>query len=105
MDKQDEQNQLNIELTEEVAQGIYSNLAVISHSSSEFILDFIRLMPGVPKAHVKSRIIVTPEHAKRLLAALQDNILRYERQFGTINKGTDSTTFMPPITGFGVGEA
>jgi hypothetical protein len=105
MDKQDEQNQLNIELTEEVAQGIYSNLAVISHSSSEFILDFIRLMPGVPKAHVKSRIIVTPEHAKRLLAALQDNILRYERQFGTIKKATEGTTFMPPITGFGVGEA
>lgn len=105
MDKQDEQNQLNIELTEEVAQGIYSNLAVISHSSSEFILDFIRLMPGVPKAHVKSRIIVTPEHAKRLLAALQDNILRYERQFGTIKKSTEGTTFMPPIAGFGVGEA
>ncbi len=105
MDIQDEQNQLNIELTEEVAQGIYSNLAVISHSSSEFILDFIRLMPGVPKAHVKSRIIVTPEHAKRLLAALQDNISRYERQFGTIKKATDGTTFMPPIAGFGVGEA
>ena len=62
MEKQNEQNQLNIELSEEIAQGIYSNLAVISHSSSEFIVDFIRLMPGVPKAKVKSRIILTPEH-------------------------------------------
>jgi len=105
MEKTNEQNQLNIELSEEVAQGIYSNLAVISHSSSEFILDFIRLMPGVPKAHVKSRIIVTPEHAKRLLAALQDNLSRYERQFGTINKPTGGNTFMPPIIGFGGGEA
>lgn len=105
MDKQEEQNQLNIELTEEVAQGIYSNLAVISHSSSEFIIDFIRLMPGVPKAPVKSRIIVTPEHAKRLLAALQDNVLKYERQFGPINKPANGNTFMPPIIGFGGGEA
>lgn len=105
MDKKEEQHQLNIELTDDIAQGIYSNLVVISHSSSEFILDFIRLMPGVPKAHVKSRIIVTPEHAKRLLAALQENILRYERQFGTINKTPDGTTFMPPIAGFGMGEA
>ncbi|MDO9613615.1 MAG: DUF3467 domain-containing protein, partial [Bacteroidota bacterium] len=60
-------NQLQIELTEEIAQGIYSNLAVITHSSSEFVMDFIRVMPGIPKANVKSRIILTPEHAKRLL--------------------------------------
>ena len=59
-------NQINIELTEEVAEGIYSNLVMIAHSNSEFVLDFIRLMPGVPKAKVKSRIVVTPEHAKRL---------------------------------------
>ncbi|MDP4277716.1 MAG: DUF3467 domain-containing protein [Bacteroidota bacterium] len=106
MEKQNEQNQLNIELSEEIAQGIYSNLAVISHSSSEFIVDFIRLMPGVPKAKVKSRIILTPEHAKRLLAALQENIARYEMQFGPIKKPAEGgNTFMPPIIGFGGGEA
>jgi len=106
MEKPNEPNQLNIELSEEVAQGIYSNLAVISHSSSEFIVDFIRLMPGVPKAKVQSRIILTPEHAKRLLSALQDNIAKYESQFGQIKKAPGSgNTFMPPIVGFGGGEA
>ena len=64
-------NQLQIELTEEVAQGIYSNLAIITHSSSEFVVDFVRVMPGIPKANVKSRIILTPEHAKRLMLALR----------------------------------
>ena len=72
--KQNQENQLNIELSAEVAEGTYSNLAIISHSSSEFVIDFIRIMPGTPKANVKSRIILTPEHAKRLLFALQDNI-------------------------------
>ncbi|MDR2385383.1 MAG: DUF3467 domain-containing protein [Tannerella sp.] len=72
------QNQIQIELGEEVAQGIYSNLVVIAHSASDFILDFIRLVPGVPKAKVKSRIIMTPDNAKRLLFALQDNIQKYE---------------------------
>jgi hypothetical protein len=65
-------NQINIELAEEIAEGIYSNLAIITHSNSEFVVDFIRIMPGVPKARVKSRIILTPEHAKRLLSALND---------------------------------
>jgi hypothetical protein len=78
------QNQINIELDEEIAQGVYSNLAVITHSSSEFIVDFIRIMPGTPKAKVKSRIVLTPEHAKRLMAALQDNITKYEANFGPI---------------------
>ena len=78
--------QLSIELTEETAEGIYSNLVMIAHSPEEFILDFIRVMPGVPKARVKSRIIVTPPHAKRLLAALEDNIARYEAQFGPIGE-------------------
>lgn len=106
MDNSNDNNQLNIELTEEIAQGIYSNLAVISHSSSEFILDFIRLMPGVPKAKVQSRIILTPEHAKRLLSALQENVAKYEKQFGTIkNPSNGGNTFMPPIVGFGGGEA
>jgi hypothetical protein len=73
-----------IELKEEVAEGVYSNLAVIAHSSSEFVMDFVRIMPGVAKAQVKSRVIMTPEHAKRLVIALQDNLRRYERQFGEV---------------------
>ena len=84
MDNNENQNQLNIELSAEVAEGTYSNLAIISHSSSEFVIDFIRIMPGTPKANVKSRIILTPEHAKRLLFALQDNISKYEQQHGKI---------------------
>ena len=77
-------NELSIELSEEVAEGVYSNLAIITHSSSEFVLDFIRVMPGLPKAKVKSRIVLTPEHAKRLLGALQDNVNRFEAGQGTI---------------------
>lgn len=83
-DKNKKQNQLNIELSEEVAQGVYSNLAVITHSSAEFVLDFVRIMPGVPKAKVKSRIILTPEHAKRLLHALKDNVDKFEAIHGKI---------------------
>lgn len=88
MDKQKKnpENRLNIELTDEAAEGIYSNLAVISHSSSEFITDFVRVMPGVPKAPVKSRIIMTPENAKRLMKALQENIGKYEKHFGEIKE-------------------
>ena len=80
------QNQINIELPEEVAEGTYSNLAIISHSHSEFVADFIRLVPNVPKAKVKSRVILTPTHAKRLMRALADNIKKYESQFGTIQE-------------------
>ncbi|MBS3806499.1 MAG: DUF3467 domain-containing protein [Bacteroidales bacterium] len=83
-DDPNKKNQLNINLSEEVAQGIYSNLAVINHSSSEFILDYIRVMPGVPQAEVKTRVIMTPEHAKRFLNALQDNIEKYEKAYGEI---------------------
>ena len=79
-----EPNQLNIELPEDIAEGTYSNLAIISHSPQEFVVDFIRVMPGVPKAKVKSRVLLTPEHAKRLMKALADNIKKYEQQFGTI---------------------
>ncbi len=82
-------NQLNIELSEEVADGIYSNLAIITHSNSEFVVDFVKVMPGVPKAKVKSRIVLTPQHAKRLLAALQDNIHKFEAAHGPI-KQTES---------------
>jgi len=87
MEDQANKNQINIELSEEVAQGTYSNLAVITHSSSEFIVDFVRIMPGVPKAPVKSRVILTPEHAKRLLRALQDNVAKYESLHGPIKEG------------------
>lgn len=78
------ENPLNIELSEEMAEGIYSNLAIITHSDSEFVVDFVRVMPGVPKARVKSRIILTPEHAKRLLLALEDNVNRFETINGKI---------------------
>ncbi|SDT47070.1 Protein of unknown function [Mucilaginibacter mallensis] len=84
MEEEQNENQLNIELSEEIAEGIYSNLAIITHSSSEFVLDFIRVMPGVPKAKVKSRIILTPEHAKRLLTALEDNLEKFENANGRI---------------------
>lgn len=84
MEEQNNENHLNIELGEEIADGVYANLAIITHSSAEFVLDFIRVMPGVPKAKVKSRIILTPEHAKRLMHALQDNIEKYESVNGRI---------------------
>ena len=83
MDNKNE-NQLNIELSEEIADGIYSNLAIITHSNSEFVVDFIKVMPGVPKARVKSRIVLTPQHAKRLMKALADNVNRFEQMHGKI---------------------
>ena len=83
---QNQANQLNIELPEEVAEGTYSNLAIITHSNSEFVVDFVKVMPGVPKAKVKARILLTPQHAKRLLAALTDNIQKYEQVHGTIKQ-------------------
>ncbi len=82
--KQNQPTQLNIELPGEIAKGSYSNLAVISHSDAEFVLDFIQIIPGTPKAEVRSRIITTPQHAKRLLMALNENIEKYERAFGPI---------------------
>jgi len=88
-------NQINIELKEEIAQGIYSNLAIISHSSSEFILDFIRIMPGIPKAEVKSRIILTPEHAKRLLLALGENMSKFEATHGPVKIDERGPGFAP----------
>ncbi|MBB3187884.1 DUF3467 domain-containing protein [Microbacter margulisiae] len=103
METQD--NQFNIALSEEVAEGIYSNLAIISHSSSEFVVDFIRIMPGTPKANVKSRIILTPEHAKRLLMALQDNIAKYESIFGKIKVAEGSNNPMMPPINFNGGNA
>jgi hypothetical protein len=95
MEEQNEnQNQLNIELSEEVAEGIYSNLAIITHSPSEFVVDFIKMMPGVPKAKVKARIVLTPQHAKRLMKALKDNIAKFEQQHGAI-KDTEMPNVLP----------
>ena len=75
---------LQIELSEDIAEGVYTNLVMIAHNPEEFVLDFIRVLPGVPKARVKSRVVVTPGHAKRLLAALADNLAKYEAQYGDI---------------------
>jgi Protein of unknown function (DUF3467) len=95
---------IDIELTEDVAEGIYANLAMIAHSNAEFVVDFIRLMPGVPKAKVKSRIILTPEHAKRLLFALKDNLDKFEATFGKI-KHTEEALRYPLHFGSTIGEA
>ena len=99
-----QQGQLQLELPQEVAQGEYANFAIITHSSSDFVVDFARVLPGIPKAQVKSRIILAPEHAKRLLAALQENIMRSEREFGSIKiPNQESRTIAPfPV---GKGEA
>ena len=98
------ENQLNIELSEEIAEGTYVNLAMIAHSSSEFVIDFVRTMPGVPKAKVKSRIVISPDHAKRLYAALGDNIQKYEDRNGKIKQHDDNVPF-PINFGGQVGEA
>ncbi|WP_298367631.1 DUF3467 domain-containing protein [uncultured Lutibacter sp.] len=82
--KSNKEGQLNIELDDKTAEGTYSNLAIINHSVSEFIVDFISVMPGQPKAKVKSRIILTPQHAKRLVKALADNVNRFEKSHGEI---------------------
>lgn len=77
--------EMQLELSPEVAEGVYSNMAVIAHSPSEFVLDFVRVMPGMPKAKIMTRVMMTPENAKRLLGALNENIRRYEMQFGEID--------------------
>ena len=82
--KKPKQGQINIELDEKVAEGTYSNLAIINHSVSEFVLDFVSIMPGTPKSKVKSRIILTPQHAKRLVKALSENVNRFEKAHGEI---------------------
>lgn len=97
MENYKEEKQIQIELSDEIAQGTYSNLAIISHSSSEFVIDFIRIVPGAPKAKVKSRIILTPENAKRLLLALKDNIDKFEKVNGVIHLGNEPEGFFPPL--------
>ena len=104
MSKENKKEGLNIELTEEVAEGTYSNIAIINHSPSEFVVDFIQMMPGVPKAKVKSRIILTPQHAKRLMNALNDNISKFQAQHGEI-KDVDPTGGIPMNFGGPTAEA
>ncbi len=101
-DKEQKQKQINIELDEHTAEGIYSNLAIINHSASEFVIDFISLMPGAPMAKVKSRIVLTPQHAKKFLKALGDNVSRFEKAHGTI-KDYDQPTI--PLNFGPTGEA
>lgn len=103
MEPQNNQQQMQISVTPEVAQGKYANLAIIGHSQSEFILDFASVLPGNNAANVVSRIILTPDHAKRLLAALQDNIQKYEANFGKVNIQNGMQGGMP--MSFGGGEA
>jgi len=83
---QEDKNQLSIELSEETAEGIYSNLAVITHSDAEFIFDFVRIMPGIPKGKVKSRVFMTPKHAKKLHKALDENLKKYESAHGKVEE-------------------
>ena len=98
------QGQLQIELPQEISQGEYANFAIITHSSSDFVIDFARVLPGVPKAQVKSRVILAPEHARRLLGALQENIVRYEREFGPIKIPNQEPRTIAPFP-VGKGEA
>ncbi|MCQ2136789.1 MAG: DUF3467 domain-containing protein [Bacteroidales bacterium] len=96
-----DEKQMSIEVKPEVAKGSYSNLAIITHSHSEFIIDFASMLPGLPKPEVNNRIIMTPEHAKRLFLALQDNISKYENSNGPISLGEPKATY--PMGGFGGG--
>ena len=101
---QDQQQQINIELSEEMADGTYANLAVITHSFAEFVIDFVNVMPGLPKAKVKSRIVMTPQHAKRLMRAIIDNVKRYESQNGVI-KDQEQSNNLPFTFGGPTAEA
>ena len=84
MAEKKDNKQVTIDLPEELAQGVYSNLAIVNHSPTEFVVDFISMMPGMPKAKVKSRVVLTPQHAKRLIGALSENLKKYESNFGEI---------------------
>ena len=100
-----EKHHIDVELDESVSQGNYVNLAIIAHSTSEFVLDFATVLPGLPKAKVKSRVILAPEHAKRLLLSLQDNIARYESNVGRINIPQGVPQIKGGSQGFNMGEA
>jgi hypothetical protein len=101
-DNRPEDPMLNVEITDDVAAGIYSNLAIISHTSAEFIVDFVQVFPGVPKARVRSRVILSPSHFKRLLLAMQDNLHKYESRFGAIEIRDEN---LPPVAFGGPGLA
>ena len=99
MEETNKEQGMPIELKESVAEGVYSNMVVLAHSSTEFVCDFISVMPGMNKAQVKSRVIMAPEHAKRLLLSLQDNIRRYEAHFGEIRMtGAPSVQHSPKMS-------
>ena len=98
-DNKNQANQINIEISDEVGEGIYSNLAIITHSPAEFIIDFVKMMPGVPKAKVKSRIILTPQHAKRLYKALKENVAKYEATHGDIRDSEGEIPFNKGMPG------
>jgi Protein of unknown function (DUF3467) len=100
-----QETQMEVELSEDMAEGVYANLAMIAHSHSEFVLDFIRMMPGVPKAKVKARVVITPEHAQRLLQALKDNIRKYEEAYGKVTAMEDQAFHFPMNFKGTVGEA
>jgi len=95
MSEQDQKGKLNIELSEDVATGVYANLAVITHSPAEFVMDFIQVMPGMPKAKVRSRVVMSPHHVKRLLGALAENVQRFEKQHGPIEDHGAADPGMP----------
>lgn len=99
-----EEKKLNINLTPEMAEGTYVNLAIIAHSPSEFVIDFVRMMPGMDQANVKSRVVMTPDQAKKLLFALQNNVAQYEKQFGKIQSPGPIPGSTIPMS-FGGGEA
>jgi hypothetical protein len=104
--QQEEENQINVELSEEMAEGEYVNLAMIAHSQSEFVIDFIKMMPGIPKARVKSRVILTPDHVYRLMQALKENIQKYEEIYGAITDEQSQVGFQFPMNYRGpIGEA
>ncbi len=96
------QRSINVELPESVADGVYSNLALITHSPAEFVIDFSRMLPGVPKAKIHARVVMAPQHAKSFLNALSENISRFEQRFGKIDihpkKGRSEIEFLPPVT-------
>ena len=102
MENNNDENQVNIELTEEIALGVCSNLAIITHSPSEVVSDFVQMMPGMPKGKVRSRVIMTPQNAKRFMRALIENIQKYEQSFGIIeendNQGMPPMNFGTPTT-------
>lgn len=95
MEEANNENQMNIELTEDIALGVYSNLAIITHSPAEMVCDFIQVMPGMPKGKVRSRVIMTPQNAKRFMKALIENVQKYEQNFGHIDD--DNNGGIPPI--------